>query len=87
MNEEIWKKPKVCSEIGGEALLEGVMMRGNNMIAMSVRKASGEIYTDVKPCIPVTKKYKILGLPFIRGAVSLIDSMVVGVKALWNRQN
>ena len=82
MNEEIWKKPKVCSEIGGEALLEGVMMRGNNMIAMSVRKASGEIYTDVKPCIPVTKKYKILGLPFIRGAVSLIDSMVVGVKAL-----
>jgi len=82
MNKEIWNKPKVCSNIGGEALIEGVMMRGNNKVAMSVRKASGEIYTDVKPSIPLTKRNKILGLPFIRGSVSLIESMVVGIKAL-----
>lgn len=82
MNKEIWKKPKVCSNIGGEALIEGVMMRGNNMIAMSVRKASGEIYTETKPSVPVTKKNKFLGLPFIRGGVSLIESMVVGIKVL-----
>ncbi len=82
MDKEIWKKPKVCSNIGGEALIEGVMMRGNNKIAMSVRKASGEILTEVKPSIPVTKKNKFLGLPFIRGGVSLIESMVVGVKVL-----
>jgi len=82
MNKEIWNKPKVCSNIGGEALIEGVMMRGNNKVAMSVRKASGEIYTEVKPSIPITKRNKILGLPFIRGSVSLIDSMVVGINAL-----
>ncbi|NLX63922.1 MAG: DUF1385 domain-containing protein [Clostridiaceae bacterium] len=82
MNKEIWNKPKVCSNIGGEALIEGVMMRGNNKVAISVRKASGEIHTEVKPSIPMTKRNKILGLPFIRGSVSLIDSMVVGIKAL-----
>ncbi|MGI6085773.1 MAG: DUF1385 domain-containing protein, partial [Acetivibrionales bacterium] len=82
MNKEIWKKPKVCSNIGGEALIEGVMMRGNNKIAMSVRKASGEIYTETRDSVPVTKKNKLLGLPFIRGGVSLIESMVLGVKVL-----
>lgn len=82
MDKEIWIKPKVCSNIGGEALIEGVMMRGNNKIAMSVRKSSGEIYTETKPSIPITKKNKFLGLPFIRGGVSLIDSMIVGVKVL-----
>lgn len=82
MDKEIWKKPKICSNIGGEALIEGVMMRGNNKIAMSVRKSTGEIYTETKPSIPITKRNKFLGLPFIRGGVSLIDSMVVGIKAL-----
>lgn len=57
-------------------------MRGNNKIAMSVRKSTGEIYTETKPSIPITKRNKFLGLPFIRGGVSLIDSMVVGIKAL-----
>ena len=46
MNKEIWEQPKICSNIGGEALIEGVMMRGNDRMAMSVRKASGEIYTE-----------------------------------------
>jgi len=82
MDKEIWQKPKICSDIGGEALIEGVMMRGNNRMAMSVRKASGEIYTEVKPCIPLTKRNKIFGLPFVRGAVSMIDSMVTGIKVL-----
>ncbi|MGI6123589.1 MAG: DUF1385 domain-containing protein, partial [Acetivibrionales bacterium] len=82
MDKEIWRKPKVCSNIGGEALIEGVMMRGNNKIAMSVRKTTGEIYTETKPSVPVTKKHKFLGLPFIRGGVSLIESMLVGVRVL-----
>lgn len=82
MDKEIWIKPKVCSNIGGEALIEGVMMRGNDKIAMSVRKASGEIYTETKASVPLSKKYKFLGLPFIRGGVSLVDSMIIGVKAL-----
>lgn len=82
MNKEIWKKPGISSNIGGSALIEGVMMRGNNQLAMSVRKSSGEIYTETKPSIPIQKKYKIAGFPFIRGAVSMIDSMVVSMKVL-----
>lgn len=82
MNKEIWEKPKISSGIGGEALIEGVMMRGNNRMAMSVRKASGEIYTETKSYVAITKRKKFLGLPFIRGAVSMIESMLVGVKVL-----
>ncbi|HBR02999.1 MAG TPA: DUF1385 domain-containing protein [Ruminiclostridium sp.] len=82
MNKEIWQKPKIASNIGGEALIEGVMMRGTGHMAMSVRKASGEIYTEVKPSVPATKKNKIFGFPFVRGAVSMIDSMVTGIKVL-----
>ena len=82
MNAEIWTKPKRSSNIGGEALLEGVMMRGKKTMAISVRKSSGEIITETKTYIPITKRNKILGLPFIRGSISMIESMVVGVKVL-----
>lgn len=82
MNKEIWMKPKICSNVGGSALIEGVMMRGNDRLAMSVRKASGEIYTETRPSVPLTKKSKFYGLPFVRGAVSMIESMVVSMKVL-----
>jgi len=82
MDKEIWLRPKRVSSIGGEALMEGVMMRGTRTIASTVRKANGELVTTVRPYVPVTKRYKILGLPFIRGGVSMIESMVVGIGAL-----
>lgn len=82
MNSEIWAKPKRASSIGGEALLEGVMMRGKKTMAVSVRKSDGEIVTETKQYIPVTKRHKILGLPFIRGGISMIESMVVGIGVL-----
>ncbi len=74
---------KVCPKnIGGEALIEGVMMRGPETIASAIRKADGEIIVDKKPNKSLSKKYKILKLPILRGAVGLIESMVVGMKAL-----
>lgn len=82
MKKEIWKKPKICSDAGGSALIEGVMMRNRNRMAISVRKSTGEIYTEVKDTVPWTKKRKIYGFPFIRGAVSMLESMVSGVKVL-----
>ncbi|MCX7774282.1 MAG: DUF1385 domain-containing protein [Clostridia bacterium] len=82
MNKEIWMKPKLSSNIGGEALIEGVMMRGQDRMAISIRKASGEIYTETKPYVAISKRHKFLGLPFIRGAVSMLESMIVGVKVL-----
>ena len=62
--------------------MEGVMMRGKQTMASTVRKSNGELITTTKTYIPLSKRYKILGLPFIRGAVSMIESMVVGVGAL-----
>lgn len=82
MNKEIWKKPARNCNIGGEALIEGVMMRGNGKMAIAVRMADGTIDVETQNSIPITKRYPILGIPFVRGAVSMIDSMITGVKAL-----
>jgi uncharacterized protein YqhQ len=68
--------------VGGQAVIEGVMMRGSRGVATAVRKPDGEIVIDKIDMIPITKRYKTLGLPIIRGFVSLIDSLIVGIKTL-----
>jgi uncharacterized protein YqhQ len=68
--------------VGGQAVIEGVMMRGSRGVATAVRKPDGEIVIDKNDMIPITKRYKALGLPIIRGFVSLIDSLIVGIKTL-----
>ena len=68
------------TSIGGQAVIEGVMMRGPKLIATSVRKTDGEIVTDIKP-VKATNK-KIAKLPIIRGCVNFFASMVTGVKCL-----
>jgi uncharacterized protein YqhQ len=70
------------TSIGGQAIIEGVMMRGPGKIAIAVRKPDGEIVVKVDDNIPITKKNKFYGLPIIRGAISLFDSMIIGIKAL-----
>lgn len=70
------------SGIGGQAVMEGVMMRNKNRYAVACRKPDGEIVVDVKETHSVSEKVKFLGWPFIRGAVNLIESMVIGIKAL-----
>lgn len=77
MNKEIHK-----TSIGGQAVIEGVMMRGPKEIAVAVRKSDGEIVVDKQPVASVIQKYKFLKLPIIRGVVSFIESMVVGIKTL-----
>lgn len=68
------------TSIGGQALIEGVMMRGKETIAIAVRKPDGDITLKVDPV--KGSKAKILKLPLIRGVYALISSMIVGVKAL-----
>lgn len=70
------------SNIGGEALIEGVMMRGPKSIAIAIRKPDGEIIVDKKPLNTLSIRYKIFKAPIIRGMVGLIESMTLGVKAL-----
>ena len=70
------------SKIGGQAVLEGIMMRNGGRYAVAVRKPDGEIAVDVKDyrsCIPWETPLKI---PFIRGIFSFIDSLVLGMRTL-----
>ena len=69
-------------KIGGQAIIEGVMMRSKNMVSWAVRRASGDIAVEKKPFISATQKYTLLKLPVFRGAVSLYESLALGLKAL-----
>ena len=70
------------TSIGGQALIEGIMMRGPQKTAMAVRKPDGDIDLSFVDYKPLKEKYKILGLPIIRGVVNFVESMVQGYKAL-----
>jgi len=67
------------TSIGGQALLEGLLMMGPKNIAIAVRKPDGEIVLDKKP-LPLNSVWS--KIPFIRGSVNLFKQMIVGVKAL-----
>ncbi len=68
--------------IGGQALIEGVMMKGPKDIAIAVRKPNQEIEVKKQTLDTPSTKHKILKLPFIRGVVGLIEAMVIGTKSL-----
>lgn len=70
------------TSIGGQALIEGIMMRGPKGNAMSVRLPDGTIETEVEPFVPLKNKCKILGWPIIRGVAGFIESMATGYKYL-----
>lgn len=70
------------TSIGGQAVMEGVMMRGPKEIAIAVRKPDKEIIIEKRPISSVLQKSKILKLPIIRGCIAFFESMITGVKAL-----
>lgn len=72
------KKPCKYSSVGGQALIEGVMMRGPRGTAMSVRLPNGEIETEYKETKPWREKCKFFSLPLIRGIVGFVESLVTG---------
>ena len=69
-------------EVGGQAVIEGVMMRGSKGQATAIRKPNGKIEIDMKKVVPITKRYKFLNIPFIRGIFVLIDSLITGIDTL-----
>lgn len=72
---------KKYTSIGGQALIEGIMMRGPKDIAIAIRKPDGEVVLKKDPIKPLPK-ISMLKWPLIRGSVALISSMIVGMKAL-----
>jgi len=76
------EKPRPEDIAGGQAIIEGVMMRYGNKIAAAVRKPNKEIVIQERYYIPLTKRYTLLGFAFVRGFVTLAEMMVIGMKCL-----
>ncbi|MCD8341186.1 MAG: DUF1385 domain-containing protein [Clostridiales bacterium] len=70
------------TSIGGQALLEGILMRGPEKQAIIVRRPDGGLEEKVEELHLIKERHPILGVPFIRGVVNFMDSMVKGVQAL-----
>ena len=68
--------------MGGQAVIEGVMMRDKTHYAVAVRKKNGKIAKKITKINSVTKKYPVLGWPVLRGFVFLIENLVIGINAL-----
>jgi uncharacterized protein YqhQ len=68
--------------VGGQAVLEGVMMRGVSTWAVAVRNPEGQIEISSEPLVPWAQRHRIWRLPIIRGVVALGESMKIGFKAL-----
>lgn len=70
------------SGIGGQAVMEGIMMRNGSEYSVAVRKGNGEIEVKKETYKGVGSKCKLFRLPFIRGIFSFVDSLVLGMKSL-----
>lgn len=70
------------TDIGGQAVIEGVMMKGRKLYAVAVRKPDGEIEVDVQDTKSILDRYKVLRLPILRGIAVFIESLTLGVKTL-----
>lgn len=75
------KKPNKTN-IGGQAVLEGVMMRGNSSMAVSVRDQDGVIRVETERLTPIKERSFIFRMPFIRGIISFFSSLFAGTKIL-----
>ena len=68
--------------VGGQAVIEGVMMRGPGLVATAVRDPSGKIVVRTKPVSSIGDRYPVLKKPLLRGVVSLVESLVLGIRSL-----
>lgn len=83
MVKNMARRRKVCySGVGGQAVLEGVMMKNKDRYAVAVRKPNGEIDVEISNYQGILEESKIKKIPFIRGVFNFVDSLVLGMKAL-----
>ena len=76
------KQKQTCVSIGGQAVLEGVMMRGKSSMATAVRDPEGAIQIESERLTPPKKSGRFLRLPFIRGVVNFVHSLIDGNRIL-----
>ena len=80
--KDVNRIPKHMTTIGGQALIEGVLMKGPEEISIAVRKPDKEIVVKKEKLNPLGKRYKFFSLPVVRGVVGLIEAMIFGTRAL-----
>lgn len=73
---------KIDFAVGGQAVIEGVMMRSYDYVTVAVRKENGDIKVKDNVYKSFTRRLKILGLPLVRGVVNLFEMMIIGMKSL-----
>ena len=76
------RKHMTYSGIGGQAVIEGIMMKNADKYSVGVRKPDGKIEVAVNDCFNTSKRKGITSLPLIRGVIAFVDSMVLGIKSL-----
>ena len=75
------------SNIGGQAVMEGIMMRNGDRYSVAVRKPDGQIEVKEEPYKSICPVKGIYNIPILRGAIAFIDSMVVGTSSLmWSAE-
>lgn len=80
-----WLQAKPVAEnanYGGQAVLEGVMIRGPKAMAVAVRRLDGRIVLKKESLLPLTRRHRLLNIPLLRGAFALADAMLTGLRAL-----
>ncbi len=82
LNTEADTKPKIDFAVGGQAVVEGVMMRSPNHIAVSVRKPDATIKTRLKKYHTLTQRFKFLNIPIVRGVINLFEMMYLGTDSI-----
>jgi uncharacterized protein YqhQ len=80
MSDKLKKEPSLA--FGGQALIEGVMIRSRRHLVSCVRTPKNEIVTDIQQITPYSDKHKILALPFLRGIVNMVESLYLGFKGI-----
>jgi len=68
--------------VGGQAVIEGVMMRSRDRVATAVRVPNGEILVKTEPYTSLTHRRKALSLPIVRGAISFVEMLILGIRTL-----
>jgi uncharacterized protein YqhQ len=76
------KKKETNLAYGGQALIEGVMMRGQDRYAFTIKKQDGSYYKEKHDYLPIGKRIKFFGLPFIRGIVGFGENLKIGMSVL-----
>lgn len=87
MESSSGRKEKTSLALGGQAVIEGVMIRSRKQVVICVRQPNGEILTKIEEINSVSERHRVLRLPFIRGVVSLFETLYLGVKGLVSSAN